>query len=600
MTDKSSIMIVDDVSRNIQVLGALLTEEGFAVRFATSGEQALDAISNDLPDLILLDINMPGMDGYEVCTKLKEDDYTKEIPVIFLTANSEEDMVAKAFEVGGVDYVTKPFRAKELISRVNTHISLRKALNEAQVANRSKSLFLANMSHEIRTPMTAILGFSEILANKYQDTADAKQLNKIISCGEGLLELINDILDLSKIESGKFSFNYRSIRLEDLIFEVEGIFRQMIEAKDLNFIIEKADDLPKFLHLDSTRVRQVLVNLLSNAVKFTTTGYIKIRVDCEVTEDEADLVFHVSDTGKGIPSENLEKVFAAFEQQEGQDSSFGGTGLGLAISRNLAQLMSGDLSATSKVGKGTTFSFSLSKVVLSMENSGDMKLPTSVEYVFPQLRVLCIDDFGVTRDLIASYLQSFPFELYFTESENLTTVMDQVKPELMIADVGSGQNKELLLNVRDNKTAKVPIIAISSSVIPECVDDIQSFADAHILKPYRLDDLLYAIGTQIDHELERKEKVEVENLSLTQEDAVKLAAELIKTNLYKSMKAEQIPCINDFMQYKEELSFLCSKYPCSLLDSWTKKYEEVCDTFDFNLTMTQINTLDDLLSELVS
>ena len=599
MISKPSVMIVDDVSRNIQVLGALLTDEGFTVRFATSGEQALEAILNDLPDLILLDINMPGMDGYEVCTKLKESELTVSIPVIFLTANNEEEMVTKAFEVGGVDYVTKPFRAKELISRVNTHISLRRALNEAEVANRSKSLFLANMSHEIRTPMTAIVGFSEILANKYEDTKDAKQLNKIISCGEGLLELINDILDLSKIESGKFTFNYRSTRLEDLIFEVEGIFRQMIEAKGLNFLIETSENLPKFLHLDSTRVRQVLVNLLSNAVKFTKTGYIKFSIDCDTHDDQADLVFKVSDTGRGIPSENIDKVFSAFEQQEGQDSSLGGTGLGLAISRNLAKLMNGDLSAVSEVGKGTTFSFSLNKVVLSIENAGDIHIPTSVEYIFPQLRVLCVDDFGVTRDLIASYLQCFPFDIYFTESERLITVTDQVKPQLMIVDVGSGQNKKMLLNIRDTKTVKVPIIAISSSVIPECVDDIESFADYHLLKPYRLDDLLYAIGTQVDHKLEKDESVEVESLSLSKEDALKLASEILETKLYKSMKAEQIPCINDFMEYKDELSYLCSKYPCSLIDTWTKKYEEVCDTFDFNLTMNQINTLDDLLSELV-
>ncbi|NQZ56688.1 MAG: response regulator, partial [Lentisphaeraceae bacterium] len=325
---KQKVLIVDDIIRNIQLLAALLVKEGFEAVFATSGEGALEAVTEENPQLILLDINMPLMDGYEVCTRLKENPDTREIPVIFLTANVDEEKIIKGFEVGAVDYITKPFRAAELISRVNTHMRLQAALKAAEeancrarAANRAKSQFLANMSHEIRTPMNAILGFSEILVDKVKDPKLLRYSKTIFSSGNALLRLINDILDLSKIEAGKFELQYTSVSVKEILNDMKFIFSGKTIKKGVDFKVELAENLPEYLLLDEVRLRQILINFIDNAIKFTDSGFIRLSVSCHDSAERRSCVgleIDIEDSGIGIPLNQQKKIFGAFEQVIGQ------------------------------------------------------------------------------------------------------------------------------------------------------------------------------------------------------------------------------------------------------------------------------------------
>jgi len=237
---------------------------------------------------------------------------------------------------------------------------LRHAKDAAESANRAKSEFLANMSHEIRTPMNAILGFTELLSSSVQDEQQKSWLEAIQSGGKSLMTLMNDILDLSRIEAGKMEIQYKPVNPHTLFEEIRQIFALRISEKNLDFIVEISKDIPESLLLDEVRLRQILFNLIGNAVKFTESGYIKISVKCKVLSVKCDLTITVEDTGIGIPPESQGKIFEAFRQQDGQSTrKYGGTGLGLAITKRLVEMMNGDIVLKSEPGRGSIFAILL-------------------------------------------------------------------------------------------------------------------------------------------------------------------------------------------------------------------------------------------------
>ena len=231
---------------------------------------------------------------------------------------------------------------------------------EADKANEAKSEFLANMSHEIRTPLNAVIGISELLSNTIKDKKQQNYMNTINNAGNSLLLIINDILDLSKIESGKMELNFKPIKLHAIFKEIETIFMQEVHNKEIEFFVEIPNDIPELILFDEVRIRQILLNLIGNAVKFTEKGYVKLSIETVPSNKrdmrQVDLRLSIEDTGIGIPKSEKERIFQAFTQISGQSiKKYGGTGLGLSITKKLVEMMNGKISLESEVGKGSCF-----------------------------------------------------------------------------------------------------------------------------------------------------------------------------------------------------------------------------------------------------
>lgn len=267
---------------------------------------------------------------------------------------------------------------EDITERINREKELKEAKEKAEIANRAKSEFLTNISHEIRTPMNAILGFAELLKNNIQDMDNKQYTINIISSAKTLLALINDVLDLSKAESGKLDIKYKIVEFRTLLDEMKDIFSQSVQEKNLEFKIILDPDLPVYLVLDEIRIRQILLNLIGNAVKFTNFGTIKLGAFTKkkYVDKKIDLSIFVEDTGKGIPEDEQKRIFEAFVQVSNQDHArYGGTGLGLSISNRLAELMNGKIELQSKVGVGSKFIVHLESVqIASKKESEDMIL----------------------------------------------------------------------------------------------------------------------------------------------------------------------------------------------------------------------------------
>jgi signal transduction histidine kinase len=381
--DKNKILVVDDDAANLTELINIL-QSNYTVFAAKDGITALYVAQWSMPDLILLDVIMPDMSGFEVFNELKKTEGTKDIPVIFITGLNTAGNESKGLAIGAADYIHKPFdptivslRVLHQIQIINLKKNLEAAVNTAELANRAKSDFLAKMSHEIRTPLNAVLGISE--ANLHstdiaQNTRD--DFAKVYSSGKLLLSIVNDLLDFSKIEAGKMDIIPVQYELASLINDSIQHNIHRINDKPIKFDLQMEDNLPTRLMGDDLRIAQIINNLLSNAFKYTDEGIVILSFDTIAKPDGNDLtlVIRVRDTGRGMTDEQLKTLFNEYSRfDEKNNRAVEGTGLGLAITKHLVNLMDGEITAESKPGEGTLFVVKLPQSKIS-DDVMDIKL----------------------------------------------------------------------------------------------------------------------------------------------------------------------------------------------------------------------------------
>jgi len=358
---RSHVLVVDDIPKNLQVVGTLLRNAGYELMPATNGADSLEGARMHLPDLILLDLMMPEMDGLEVCRRLKADPLTQPIPVIFLTASNEMEHLVKGFEVGAVDYVTKPFNPPELLARVRTHLELKHARDtivrhgqELTQLNEEKNEFMGIAAHDLRSPLNAVKGYTEMIREDpaMEQRERDELLDRIHSATTGMAEMVQNLLDANRIERGELRLHLVPTDLSALAGSVTEAQRPCAAAKQQTLHLE-ATAVSVTAPVDPNVMVQVLENLVSNAVKYSPPGRdIFVRLKKAATSARVE----VRDEGPGLSAEDQKKLFGKFARLSAKPT--GGehsTWLGLSIVKKLVEAMNGRVWCESQPGQGATF-----------------------------------------------------------------------------------------------------------------------------------------------------------------------------------------------------------------------------------------------------
>jgi PAS domain S-box-containing protein len=394
--------------------------------------------------------------------------------------------------------------ARDITDRKQYEENLRRAKDKAEDANRVKSDFISNISHEIRTPLNSIIGFSEMLANQLQEPRLREYAASIKSAGNSLLMLINDILDLSKIEAGRIDVSLESVDLRAVITEISQVFAPKVANKRLDFFIDVQSGIPSFLMLDKVRIRQVLFNLIGNAVKFTDKGFIRVlaetRSEGVLPGGKIDLLITIEDSGIGIPSQYHDKIFDAFVQiGDAVNQSLEGTGLGLSITRRLLEMMSGSIMVDSEPGKGARFVVSLQNVQIAefeSQKEFEQKIAGSS---FRGRHILLVDDSAINRHYVRDNLLESGMTV--SEADNGEKAVQEAmhkKPDLILMDIMMpvmDGYKAVEMIRQDKELAGIPVLALTALAMKEDIERITSsgFND-YLIKPFNIQDLYAKMG----------------------------------------------------------------------------------------------------------
>lgn len=501
--------------------------------------------------------------------------------------------------------------ARMMLGQQQRERDLIEAKLHAEQTSRDKTVFLANMSHEIRTPMNAILGFSELLEQNLKDSAHLQYIHSIRTSATSLLQLINDILDMSKIEAGVMELKLEPTEPRELCDFVETVFVEPAARKGLKLVCRVAEDLPRALLLDRIRLRQVLVNLVGNAVKFTDRGSITLEIlwEKQETSSHVTLLIRVHDTGVGIPSDKLEQVFEPFVQSGiHRDKEKPGTGLGLSIVRRLTEMMGGSISVSSSFGEGSVFSLRLPNVSISTRLAVTDDTAFLIDADFNELqpsKFLVVDDNEVNCQLLAAVFAGTHHELTFAYNglEAVNSARES-KPDIILLDIRMPgmDGREALEHIRKIPGMELtPVIAVTASSLQGEESDLKQRFNGYIRKPFSRADLFDELAQFLPrHEIERKREKNPAGETATED--LRAPAELLRE--LQRLERERWPAlkeslaINECKHFAVTLRDLGTRWNCTPLESYGRSLGRYADNYAVVELERQLSEYPSLLKRL--